>query len=143
MVFAVNCGLDGAPNSFSNFKKSALDIGARLAASSSPSGYESPAATPWPTAAYGAYTIPPAPEVTPVTQTVTLGEEVWTTTYNSYPGSPAPTPASAEGQVHRVIIGGPGKLVFDPPSIAAQPRDKVVFELYVLIPNHFASTCLI
>jgi plastocyanin len=32
MVHAINCGADGAPNSFTNFKKSALDIGAKLKA---------------------------------------------------------------------------------------------------------------
>ena len=30
MVFAVNCGADGAPNSFTNFKDAALAIGAQL-----------------------------------------------------------------------------------------------------------------
>jgi hypothetical protein len=136
MVFAVNCGLDDAPNSFTNFKKSALAIGASLqAAAPASSGYAAPpaAATPWPTAAYGDYTIPPAPEATPVTQIVTLGSEVWTTTYNSYPGSPAATPVSAEGNIHRVVVGGPGILKFDPPSIVAAPRDVVVFELYVRV----------
>jgi len=131
MVFAVNCGLDGAPNSFTNFKQSALAVGASLSAAAASSTDAAPAAQ-WTTAAYGGYTIPAAPEVTPVTQTVTLGDQVWTTTYNSYPGSPGPTPASAEGTVHRVIVGGPGKLAFDPPSISAQPRDTVIFELYVL-----------
>jgi hypothetical protein len=124
MVFAVNCGLDGSPNSFTNFKKAALSIGASLSAAAS-------SATPWPTAAYGGYTIPPAPEVTPVTQTVSVNDTVWTTTYNSYPGSPAPTPATLAGQIHRVIVGGAGGLVFDPPNIAALPRDVVVFELFV------------
>ncbi|KAF8078487.1 hypothetical protein FPV67DRAFT_1465429 [Lyophyllum atratum] len=144
MVFAVNCGLDGAPNSFTNFKQSALAVGASLsAAAASPTG-AAPAAQ-WTTAAYGGYTIPAAPEVTPVTQTVTLGDQVWTTTYNSYPGSPAPTPASAEGTVHKVIVGGPGKLTFDPPFISAQPRDTVVFEFHqknhTVTQSSFADPC--
>jgi plastocyanin len=125
MVFAINCGADGAPNSFTNFKNSALAIGTSLKANS-------PAATPaagaYTTAAYGGYTIPVAPTAVPVTVPVTLGTETWTTTYNSYPNSPAPTPASAEGQVHRVIVGGPGKLQFDPPHVSALPRDTIVFE---------------
>lgn len=123
MVFAVNCGLDGAPNSFSNFKKAALAVGASLSAAAASS-------TPWPTAAYGGYTIPPAPQITPVTQTVSVNNTVWTTTYDSYPGSPAPTPATLSGQVHKVIVGGSAGLVFDPPHIAAQPRDVIVFELF-------------
>jgi len=149
MVFAVNCGLDGAPNSFTNFKQSALAVGASLVAAASSSsaggyGYGAPAATPWPTAAYGGYTIPPAPEVTPVTQTITLGDSVWTTTYNSYPGSPAPTPAAAGGQVHTVVVGGPN-LTFDPPFVAAQPRDTVVFEFHQknhsVTQSSFADPC--
>ena len=53
MVFAVNCGQDGSPNSFTNFKNAALQIGSSLSASAAaPSGTA--------TAAYGGYTIPPA-----------------------------------------------------------------------------------
>ncbi|KAF5377654.1 hypothetical protein D9615_005287 [Tricholomella constricta] len=155
MVFAVNCGFDDAPNSFGNFKKAALAIGASLSADAAaqptsyppayPPAYPPPAAQQYTTAAYGDYTIPAAPEVTPVTQTVTLGDQVWTTTYNSYPGSPAPTPASAEGVVHKVIVGGPGKLVFDPPFVAAQPRDTVVFEFrqknHTVTQSSFADPC--
>lgn len=122
MVFAINCGLDGAPNSFTNFKSSALAIGASLKANAASS-------TTYTTAAYGGYTIPVAPTPVPVTVPVTLGADSWTTTYNSYPNSPAPTPVSQEGVVHKVIVGGPGKLAFDPPFIKAAPRDTVVFEL--------------
>jgi len=34
---AINCGADGQPNSFTNFKQSALDFGASLSASAAPS----------------------------------------------------------------------------------------------------------
>ena len=130
MVFAINCGLDGAPNSFTNFKNAALAVGASLAAAAS----STPASGPSATAAYGDYTIPPAPTPVPVTQVITLGSSsTWTTTYSSYPNSPAPTPVSAEGAVHKVVVGGPGSLKFDPPFISALPRDTVVFELYVSI----------
>jgi plastocyanin len=132
MVFAINCGPDGAPNSFTNFKNSALAIGASLKASASPTGaYPSqtqPYGGAYTTAAYGGYTIPAAPYGTPVTQPVSVGTSIWTTTYTSYPNSPAPTPASLEGQVHRVVVGGPGKLAFDPPFVQALPRDTIVFE---------------
>jgi plastocyanin len=145
MVFAVNCGLDGAPNSFTNFKNSALAIGASLSAAAA-SATAAPAATGYATAAYGGYTIPPAPEVTPVTETVTLGSSsVWTTTYSSYPGSPNPTPVSPEGAVHTVVVGGPSKLVFDPPFVAAQPRDTIVFEFHqknhTVTQSSFADPC--
>jgi plastocyanin len=138
MVFAVNCGLDGSPNSFTNFQKAALAIGASLSATAS-------SAIPWTTAAYGNYTIPPAPEVTPVTQTVSVNNSVWTTTYNSYPGSPAPTPATVTGQVHKVIVGGSAGLVFDPPHITALPMDVVVFEFqqknHTVTQSSFADPC--
>jgi len=165
MVFAVNCGADGAPNSFTNFMNSALAVGASLsasaaAASATPSsggygggygggGYggaaDGSAATSVWTAAYGDYTIPPAPEGTLVTQTVTLEASTWATTYTSYPGSPAPTPAALEGVVHRVIVGGPGKLAFDPPRIAAGPRDTVIFEFHqknhTVVQSSFDDPC--
>ena len=157
MVFAVNCGADDAPNSFTNFKASALAAGESFAAAAAASSsvadpyatatHETPATT-W-TAAYGGVTVPaePAPSVCSVvdepcrytdllllqvvTETVTLDHtSIWTTTYSSYAGSPAPTPASAEGNVILVKVGADG-LVFDPPRINAQPRDTVVFELYV------------
>lgn len=128
MVFAVNCGADGAPNSFTNFKKAALAVGDSLKAAAT-SATDTPAA--YTTAAYGGYTIPPAPVGTPVTQVVAVGQSTWTTSYTSYPGSPAPTPVSLGGAVHVVVVGGPGKLAFDPPSVQAAPRDTIVFELYV------------
>jgi plastocyanin len=137
MVFAINCGADDAPNSFGNFKKAALAVGASLsAAAATPSSTPSPptaittAPVQYTTAAYGGYTIPAAPAGTVVTQPVTVGSSTWVTTYTSYPGSPAPTPASVEGQVHKVIVGGPGKLAFDPPRVDALPRDTIVFEFH-------------
>jgi len=123
MVFAVNCGADGAPNSFTNFKNSALAVGAALSSSAA----SAPAST---TAPYGGLTIPAAPTPTLVTSVITLQQSTWTTTYSSYPNSPAPTPASLEGQVHKVVVGGPGKLAFDPPRINALPRDTIVFEFH-------------
>lgn len=128
MVFAINCGADGAPNSFTNFKNAALAVGASLATAASSTAASAPSTT----AAYGDYTIAPAPTPVPVTQVITLGSSsTWTTTYSSYPNSPAATPASAEGNVHKVIVGGTGILKFDPPFVSALPRDTVVFELYV------------
>jgi plastocyanin len=168
MVFAVNCGTDGSPNSFTGFKQAALAFGAAQAsASPSPAvaggyGYAPPAASPAPaaaspanagdaapamtTAAYGDYSIPAAPAASPVTQTVTLGSQVWTTTYNSYPGSADPTPAAdAASAVHTVVVGGPGILAFNPPSIQAKPRDVVVFEFHqknhTVTQSSFADPC--
>ncbi|KDQ63605.1 hypothetical protein JAAARDRAFT_29626 [Jaapia argillacea MUCL 33604] len=135
MVFAVNCGADGSANSFTAFKNAALAIGAGLAAS----------ATPVATAAYGGVTIPPAPSGVVATQTVTVQSSTWTTVYTSYPGSPAPTPASLEGTVHKIIVGGPGTLLFSPSNISAQPRDVVVFEFHqknhTVTQSSFADPC--
>jgi len=50
MVFAINCGANDAPNSFTNFKNAALAYGASLSASPSPYAYTTPPApTPVPT----------------------------------------------------------------------------------------------
>jgi len=137
MVFAVNCGPDGAPNSFTNFKKAALAVGASLSAGAPPSTTPAAGASSTYTAAYGGYTVPPPPPGTQVTQTVTLDSSTWATTYTSYPNSPAPTPAVLTGNVHKVTVGANGKLLYDPPHIAAQPRDIVVFEFHQ--KNHTAT----
>lgn len=130
MVFAINCGQDGSANSFTNFKAAALAVGASLsAAAATPAS--TVAAAAWTTAAYGDLTIPAAPDATPVTQVITLGStSTWTTTYASYPGSPAATPVSAEGAVHTIVVGGDGVIAFNPPFISAAPRDTVVFEFH-------------
>ncbi len=167
MVFAINCGADGSPNSFTNFKASALAIGASLsasaaAASATPSaggsygggsygggGYGAPAQGAPPsqvqTAAYGGYTIPPAPSGALMTETISVDSSTWVTTYTSYPNSPAPTPASLSGVVHKVIVGGASGLVFDPPHIQAAPRDQVVFEFHdknhTVTQSAFADPC--
>lgn len=135
MVFAVNCGQDGTPNSFTNFKSSALAIGAQLQAqasqaSASVASATPPASTPVATAAYGGVTIPPAPSESVVTVVVTVEASVWTSVYSSYPGSPQATPASLAGNVHQVVVGNAnGSLTFDPAFVAAQPRDTISFQL--------------
>lgn len=138
MVFAINCGADNEPNSFTNFKNSALAVGAALASAEA----TAPASTT--TAAYGGLTIPAAPTSTVKTQVITLSSSTWTTTYTSYPGSPEPTPASLEGQVHKVIVGA-GGLVFDPPRISALPRDTIVFEFraknHTVTQSSFEDPC--
>jgi len=146
MVFAINCGLDGEPNSYGNFHKAALDYGATVGAGNGGGAYggSPPATSVW-TAAYGDYTIPPEPQGVVVTHTVAVEGSTWATTYTSYPNSPAPTPASLEGTTHRVIVGGASGLVFDPPHISALPRDKVVFEFrqknHTVTQSSFADPC--
>jgi hypothetical protein len=62
MVFAVNCGQDGSPNSFTNFKQAALAFGAAqssaLPSATPGASAAAPADDGWTTAAYGGYTIP-------------------------------------------------------------------------------------
>jgi len=152
MVFAINCGLDHEPNSYGNFHQAALDYGATVGVGGGAYGggaYGGDAAAPpatsiW-TAAYGGYTIPPEPQGVVVTQTVAVEGSTWATTYTSYPNSPAPTPGSLEGTVHRVIVGGASGLVFDPPHISALPRDTVVFEFrqknHTVTQSSFADPC--
>jgi hypothetical protein len=69
----------------------------------------------------------PTPSV--VTQAVTVGSSAWTTVYSSYPNSPAPKPASLQGNVIKVIVGGTNTLNYTPPWVQAEPRDTIVFEL--------------
>jgi len=141
MVHAINCGADGAPNSFTNFKKAALDIGAKLKADG-----QSPPSSTW-TADYGGATIPPPPVPSLVTNTVTLGSDIWTTTYSSYPNSPAPTPVSANGNTIEVIVGGPnGNLTFTPSRVSAAPRDTIKFIFHVknhtVTQSSFGAPCM-
>ena len=131
MVFAINCGADGSANSFTNFKNAALAIGAELkaeaaASSTAPAATDATAST---TAAYGGITIPAAPSESVVTVTVTVEASSWTTVYSSYPGSPAATPVSLEGTVHKVLVGNNGTLTYEPQFVMAAPRDIIQFEL--------------
>jgi plastocyanin len=157
MVFAINCGADGAPNSFTNFKAAALAQGAALsssaaAASTASGGYGYPTTTASGAgsgttdyAAYGTYTVPPAPTPSTVTQTITLASSTWTTTYASYPNSPNPTPASLQGNVIQVIVGGNDTLTYDPPHVAAQPFDTIMFifqsKNHTVTQSAFADPC--
>jgi plastocyanin len=142
MIHAINCGADGAPNSFANFKNAALAIGAKLKADAQ----NPPPSSTW-TADYGGATIPPPPSPSLMTDTVTLGTDIWTTTYSSYPNSPAPTPVSATGEIHEVIVGGPnGNLSFTPSRVTAAPRDtiKFIFQVknHTVTQSSFGAPCM-
>jgi plastocyanin len=143
MVFAVNCGADGSPNSFTNFKNAALGIGASLSAAAASASATPPSGVA--TAAYGGVTIPPAPTPSLVTADITMASSTWTTVYSSYPNSPAPTPAAAGGNIITVVVGGPGKLLFDPAHVVAQPMDTIVFEFqqknHSVVQSSFADPC--
>ncbi|KAJ7706042.1 hypothetical protein B0H17DRAFT_1035391 [Mycena rosella] len=169
MVFAINCPTGDAPNSFTNFKNAALAIGASLSAAASAasatatatatgagSGYggygDAPATTtaaltaPYADPTGGTVTLPPAPSATVVTVPITLdSSSIWTTVYTSFDNSPAPTPVAPAGAVHTVVVGGPGILAFNPPSLMAAPRDTVVFQFqqknHSVVQSAFADPC--
>jgi plastocyanin len=161
MVFAINCPSDDSPNSLGNFKKEALAIGASLSSSAAAAsataggsggyggyggGSAGSAGSPTLTAAYGDVTIPPAPSATLVTAEITLdSSSIWTTVYTSFVNSPAATPVAVDGAVHTVVVGGTGKLFFDPDHIIANPRDQVVFQFqqknHSVIQSSFPDPC--
>lgn len=116
MVFAANCGLDGAPNSFSNFKASALAIGKSLAAAASSASADS---------GYGGYG----------TGTSTAASEAATGTATTSTSGPA---------VHAVQVGA-GGLSFTPSDITAAVGDIVQFTFvsknHSVTQSSFASPC--
>jgi plastocyanin len=60
------------------------------------------------------------------------------------PPTTSPTPPTG-GKDVKVVVGGPGKLVFDPPSVKAQPGDTITFEFrqksHTVTQSTFASPC--
>jgi plastocyanin len=128
MVFAVNCPQDGSPNSFTNFKKAALAIGAAeaSAAPSPTAGASSPAPPAY--GGSGGSTDPSSPA--PSTNS----------------SSPAPSPVSgAPSVVHTVLVGESGSLAFSPSSLKANPGDVVLFEFrqknHAVTRSSFGAPC--
>ncbi|KAF8584491.1 hypothetical protein K439DRAFT_1653201 [Ramaria rubella] len=144
MVFAVNCGATGSANSFDAFKAAAIAQGA-AESSSSVYAYGAPTPSATDAAPSSSITIPPAPSIKTVTATVTVDASTWTTTYGSYPNSPAPTPASLKGNVIKVVVGGNSTLTFNPSFVQALPRDTIVFEFqtknHTVTQSTFADPC--
>lgn len=135
MVFAINCGLTGAANSFASFQAAAEAQGSGSALAPAPT----PAAViPGPdTTTYPGLTVPAPPVAETVTATISLGDNTWTTTYASYPNSPDPTPNSIQGDVITIDVGLNGTLTYTPNRISAKPRDTVVFKFHT--KNHTAT----
>ncbi|EKM83773.1 hypothetical protein AGABI1DRAFT_110389 [Agaricus bisporus var. burnettii JB137-S8] len=132
MVFSVNCPPDGDPNSFTNFKKSALAIGAAEASATPPAAPSADSGSA--PAGYGGYgggygdSGAPAPSSS-----------------DPAPAAPASASTSALGAVHTVIVGESGSLAFNPPSIQAKPSDTVIFEFrdknHTVTQSSFADPC--
>lgn len=91
---------------------------------------------------------PPSPSstssgaVVTVTATVTVSGSPVTSTYTTA-GTPAPTPGVTTD--HRVIVGGPGLLTYQPSNITAQVGDTVTFEFrqknHTVTMSSFAAPC--
>jgi len=145
MVFSINCGDDGAPNSLDEFIKKAK---ADPAATAPVTDVPTPTDVIVPLVPEPTYSDIIVPAITPpVTKTdvITLGSESWTTTYASYPGSPDPTPSSAEGSEIQISVGADGALVFKPAYVEAKPRDTLVFNFesknHSVVQSSFAAPC--
>jgi len=121
MVFAVNCGADGSPNSFTAFKNAALAIGKSL---QEQAGASSTAASPYGGSPYGGATPPSSTVVAP---------------------PPSTSAASAAGATHTVVVGGNGTLAYNPQEIIAAPNDVVVFQFvaknHTVTQSSFAAPC--
>lgn len=119
MVFAINCGLDGAANSFTNFKNSALAVGASLSSAAA--------------SATGSATDSPGYGYSPTTATTTT------------PAASSTGTASAAATTHTIAVGGSGKLTFDPPHVQANPADVVIFQFqsknHSVTQSSFAAPC--
>jgi len=80
--------------------------------------------------------------VVTVTATVTVGGQAVTTTYASSPGSASPTAITTD---HKIVVGGPNKLYYDPANITAQAGDTVTFQFmqknHTVTQSTFASPC--
>jgi len=140
MVFAINCPATGE-RSFDNFKAAALAFGAKEKAQIAASSSWAATAT---SEVYGSQTY--APEWHPmVTDTVTWHSQTWTTAYESYPNSPAPTPAAEKGVEYRVKVGENGTLTYNPSRITANVRDTIVFEFnpknHTVTQSSFGAPC--
>lgn len=118
MVFAINPG-----SQFPAFQAAAMGGSASSSAASA--------------------TAPAASGVVTVTATVTVSGQPLTTTYGSYPGSAAPT--SGVSTDHKVVVGGPNKIFYDPANITAQVGDTVTFQFlqknHTVTQSSFAAPC--
>ncbi|CAL1703500.1 unnamed protein product [Somion occarium] len=133
MVFAINPG-----DKFDAFQAAATGNTATSSSVSSSAEVTSSPAPPSP---------PPAsatsPSISTVTATVTVSGTQQVTTYGSFPGSAAPTAVVSSD--HSVIVGGPNRLVFDPPNITAQIGDTITFHFqqknHTATQSTFANPC--
>ncbi|KAG5220372.1 Cupredoxin [Salix suchowensis] len=121
MVFAVNPPAEPSPRSFTAFRNLAIATNGTASSSAAASSTASSSAVT------DGYVTPPAPHFETVTVTVTLPSSTYTTVYNSYDGTPPPTPAP-QIQDHKITVGADGQLAYSPANIQAAIGDTVTFE---------------
>ncbi|KAJ7597202.1 hypothetical protein C8J56DRAFT_919477 [Mycena floridula] len=123
MVFAANCGIDPAPNSFSNFKAAALAIGQSLAAAA--------ASTSAAAGGYGGYG--------------SGSGDATTTAATQAATSTSTSTSTAAPATHTVIVGFNNTLSFTPNEVAAAAGDIVLFQFvsknHTVSQSAFATPC--
>ncbi|KAK7689085.1 hypothetical protein QCA50_007776 [Cerrena zonata] len=146
MVFAINPG-----DKFDAFQAAAMGNTAASTSSSSSSTATPTSSPPPPTSS----STPPAssstqassssssPIASTVTATVTASGTQQVTTYASFPGSAAPTALASND--HKVMVGGPNRLIFDPATVTAQVGDTITFVFqqknHTVTQSSFANPC--
>lgn len=131
MVFAINCGADGQPNSFTNFKQSALNFGASLSASAAPSSTPDASSSGY-GSSYGG------------------GASVSVDTSAPAPTESASTSSTSSStdasQPIKVIVGdASGALTFNPSNVTAAVGQTITFEFHQknhsVVQSTFATPC--
>ncbi|KZT54330.1 hypothetical protein CALCODRAFT_473534 [Calocera cornea HHB12733] len=132
MVFAINPPPNGT-NTFANFQANAM----ALASASSSSSSSSSTSTSSASSTSPSVSIPAAVSEPVVTATFEWQGAPYTTTYSSYPGSPAPT-AGVTPTVFNVTVGFNATLTYNPTSVNASIGDIVQF-VFTEPGNHTAT----
>lgn len=142
MVFSINPG-----DKFDAFQAAAM--GNANASNPSSSTAESSSNSPPPSSSSASASSPPAqasatsPSASTVTATVTASGTQQVTTYASFPGSASPTAVASTD--HKVTVGGPNKLIFDPATVTAQIGDTITFVFqqknHTVTQSTFANPC--
>ncbi|KAK7463719.1 hypothetical protein VKT23_005655 [Stygiomarasmius scandens] len=150
MVFAINCGADDQPNSFTNFKQSALDFGASLSASAAPSSTADAGAGGYGGGYGGGDAAPTAAETSATDASAaapTDSAESSTSTAGASNSVGSTDGSTDEPSVIKVIVGdSQGDLTFNPSNISAAVGSTVVFEFraknHSVVQSSFNAPCV-
>lgn len=140
MVFAINCGADGSPNSFTNFKQSALNFGASLSSAAAPSST--------PDAGSGGYGYGYGGDssASVVDSSAPAPTESAPTSSTSSTDSTNSASSSDASQPIKVIVGdASGALTFNPSNVTAAIGQTITFEFHQknhsVVQSTFAAPC--